>query len=98
MRVTGAMRKLRRDPVPLELVYRVLENARFAPNGGNRQGWHVIVVTDLLLRKGLQQIYATAFDEYAHDDSHPERNYLDQLVARGDPIEQRAGRRREGPR
>ena len=34
------------QPVPSEVIERVLDNARFAPSGGNRQGWRVIVVTD----------------------------------------------------
>ena len=46
MRTAGTTRRFRTDPVPDDLLYRVLDNARFAPNGGNRQGWHVIVVKD----------------------------------------------------
>ena len=32
--------------VPDATVYRLLDTARFAPNGGNRQAWRVIVVKD----------------------------------------------------
>ena len=32
--------------MPDEVIERMLEHARFAPSGGNRQGWHVIVVRD----------------------------------------------------
>ncbi len=44
MRTAATTRRFRPDPVPDDVVYRVLDSARFAPSGGNRQGWHVIVV------------------------------------------------------
>ena len=52
LRTTGAVREFRDGGVPDETVYRVLDTARYAPNGGNRQAWRVIVVkdTDLSLR------------------------------------------------
>ena len=44
IRTTFAARQFTDDPVPDEVIERMLEHARFAPSGGNRQGWHVIVV------------------------------------------------------
>jgi nitroreductase len=44
MRSTFAAREFTSDPVPDEVVYRILDHARYAPSGGNRQGWRVIVV------------------------------------------------------
>ena len=46
MRTTFAAREFTDDPVPDEILQRVLENARFAPSGGNRQGWKVLIVRD----------------------------------------------------
>ncbi len=46
MRTTGAVREFTDDPLPDEVLERILDNARFAPSGGNRQGAHVIVVRD----------------------------------------------------
>ncbi len=40
MRTTFAAREFTDDPVDDATLYRVLENARFAPSGGNRQGAH----------------------------------------------------------
>ncbi len=37
MRTTFACREFEPDPVPEEVLYRILDNARFAPSGGNRQ-------------------------------------------------------------
>src|SRR5262249_42696469 len=57
MRVAGQVRVFRSDPVPDATISRVLEHARFAPNGGNRQGWRVIVVTDPERRGALRDVH-----------------------------------------
>ena len=38
MRTASATRDFRAEPVPDEVLFRVLDNARFAPSGGERQG------------------------------------------------------------
>ena len=53
IRTTFAARKFTDDPVPDEVIERMLEHARFAPSGGNRQGWHVIVVRDPEIRAAI---------------------------------------------
>jgi nitroreductase len=53
MRTTGAVREYTGEPLPDEVIERVLDNARFAPSGGNRQGNHVIVVRDPKTREDL---------------------------------------------
>ncbi|HEY9392980.1 MAG TPA: nitroreductase family protein, partial [Nocardioides sp.] len=40
MRTTHAVRDFTDDPLPDEILARILDNARFAPSGGNRQGGH----------------------------------------------------------
>ncbi len=57
MRTAASIRLFRPDLVPDEVLYRVLDSARFAPSGGNRQGWHVIVIRDQALRTRLQELY-----------------------------------------
>lgn len=51
MRTTFSCREWTDEPVSDETLHRILDAARFAPNGGNRQGWHVIVVKDRSLRE-----------------------------------------------
>ena len=51
-------------PVPLEVVREALAVALQAPSGGNRQGWHWIVVTDEEPRKRIAELYARAYDRY----------------------------------
>ncbi|OBK73868.1 nitroreductase family protein [Mycobacterium sp. 1274761.0] len=53
MRTTGAVREYTGDPLPDEVLQRILGNARFAPSGGNRQGNHVVVVRDPRTREEL---------------------------------------------
>ncbi|MEM7275852.1 MAG: nitroreductase family protein [Actinomycetota bacterium] len=53
MRTTFSCRDWTDQPVDDATVHRILDVARFAPNGGNRQGWHVIVVKDRATRAAL---------------------------------------------
>lgn len=64
MRTAGSTRRHRPDPVPDEIIYRVLDNARFAPSGGNRQPWRVIVVKDAAIRAALSRIYRQSWYEF----------------------------------
>jgi nitroreductase len=64
MRNAPSTRRFKPDPVPRELIERVLDNARFAPSGGNRQGWRVIVITDRDTRRRLRELYAEPWDRY----------------------------------
>lgn len=56
MRSTFAVREFTADPLPDEVLYRILDNARFAPSGGNRQGAHIIVVRDATMRQQLAEL------------------------------------------
>jgi nitroreductase len=64
LRGTGAVRDFTDEPVPDDVVYGLLDTARFAPNGGNRQAWHVIVVRDPETRRTLRDLYLPAWYEY----------------------------------
>ena len=52
----GAVREFTGDPLPDEVLERILDNARFAPSGGNRQGTHVIVVRDRPDPRGARRL------------------------------------------
>jgi nitroreductase len=56
MRTTFAAREFTDDPLPDPVLYRILDNARFAPSGGNRQGTHVTAVRDSALRGRLAEL------------------------------------------
>lgn len=61
---TGAVRDFTDEPVPDEVVRRILDTARFAPSGGNRQAWRTVVVKDLELRLRLRDLYLSGWYEY----------------------------------
>ncbi|WP_107771469.1 nitroreductase family protein [Nocardioides sediminis] len=56
MRTTAAVREFTDDPLPDEVLHTILDNARFAPSGGNRQGSQVVVVRDPATRERLVEI------------------------------------------
>lgn len=64
LRTTSAVREFRPDPVPDEVVYQVLDTARFCPSGGNRQAWHVVLVKDPELRRRLRDLYLPGWYDY----------------------------------
>ena len=64
MRCAPSTRYFTDETVDPEVLRRVLENARFAPSGGNRQGWKVIVVTDPDKRRRMRELYEPPWDAY----------------------------------
>ncbi len=64
MKTTPSVRDFTDEPVSDDLLHSVLEVARFAPNGGNRQGWTVIVLQDQELRKRIRELYVVSWREY----------------------------------
>jgi nitroreductase len=58
------VREFADEPVSDEVLFRVLDNARFAPSGGNRQGWRVVVVRDPEVRAALRDLYLPGWYEY----------------------------------
>jgi len=64
MRCAPTTRRFRPEPVPTAVLARALENARFAPSGGNRQGWRVVVARDPELRTALRDLYLPGWREY----------------------------------
>jgi nitroreductase len=64
MRCAPSTRHFTDVPVPRDLLERVFQNARFAPSGGNRQGWKVVVVTDREMRRRLRELYEPPWNAY----------------------------------
>lgn len=64
MRTTGSSRQFTDEPVPDEVLLRILDNARFAGSGGNRQPWRVIVLRDPQVRRRVAELYAATWDIY----------------------------------
>jgi nitroreductase len=65
MRTTPSSREFTDDDISDAELYDILEHARFAPNGGNRQAWRVVVVRDAARKAGIARLYDLGFREYA---------------------------------
>lgn len=65
LRTNPAVRDFTDEPVPRETVVELLEVARFAPSGGNRQPWRVAVVESTELRRSLAELCQEVWNEYA---------------------------------
>ena len=64
MRTTGAVRQFTDDPLPDDVLTRILDHARFAPSGGNRQGVRVIAIRDQATRVALGELSVTGARRY----------------------------------
>lgn len=64
LRTTGAVRGFTSQPVEPNDLRLVLDDARFAPSGGNRQPWRVAVVNDRQIRIKLGEAMRPVWDEY----------------------------------
>lgn len=65
MSTLRAVRRLKPDAIPVEVLGRILEAASWAPTGGNMQPWRVIVVRDRGKMAELGRLYSTAWYVYA---------------------------------
>ena len=64
MRCAPTSRRFKPDPVPAQALHAALDAARFAPSGGNRQGWRVVVVRDPDTRRALRDLYLPHWRAY----------------------------------
>jgi nitroreductase len=64
MRTTFAARDFTDDELPDDTLYRILDNARFAPSGANRQGGRVIVVKNPETKQALGHLCLPALRVY----------------------------------
>ena len=53
---TRAMRRVKEDPVPDNIIQSMIDSAIRAPSGSNRQNWKFLVVTDKNIREKLSNL------------------------------------------
>jgi nitroreductase len=63
IRTTRSMRRLKPDPVPNELIRKILEAGTCAPSGGNMQRWRFLVIRDPKVKETVGALYKRAWDE-----------------------------------
>ena len=59
---TRAMRRVKDEPVPEDVIALILDAAVRAPSGGNQQNWQFLVVDDRAVREQLAPIYRECID------------------------------------
>lgn len=64
MRTMRAMRRLSPEPVPRELLEKLVEAATWAPSGSNAQSYSWVIVTDRAAIRRLEPIWARAYEVY----------------------------------
>src|SRR5260370_7842971 len=64
MRTTFAAREFTGDPLSDRTLYRILDNARFAPSGGNRQATRIMVIRDQQTRDRLAELSVPGAQRY----------------------------------
>lgn len=65
MSTLRAVRRLRPDPIPDDVLDRVLQAAAWAPTGGNAQPWRIVLVKDQQAKKKLGALYAEQWAAFA---------------------------------
>lgn len=73
LRGTGSARRFTEEPVSDDVVTAILDDARFAPSGGNRQPWRVAVVKDPSIRRHIADLMTAVWHEYLGEGSDPSR-------------------------
>ena len=61
---TRAMRRVKEDSIPNDVIKSIMDSAIRAPSGSNRQDWKFLVVTDKKTREELADIYRETWDYY----------------------------------
>ena len=61
---TPAIRRYTDEAIDDDVLAEILDVARFAPSGGNRQGWHVIVLKDPAVRSAIRDLYVEGWLAY----------------------------------
>ncbi len=73
LRTTGSARDFTDQPVDDATVAAILDDARFAPSGGNRQPWRVAVVKDSAIRRSLADLMTVVWHEYLGEGADTSR-------------------------
>lgn len=64
MSTLRAVRRIRPDPVPEDVLARIFTAATWAPTGGNHQGWRVVAVRDPATKQALEDLYRPHWESY----------------------------------
>jgi nitroreductase len=78
---TRAMRRVKPDPIPDDVIARIMDAVVRAPSGGNQQKWRFLLLTDPDKKLALQKLYREGLTEL---NATQYKAVMD-LIANGDP-------------
>ncbi|NLF77016.1 MAG: nitroreductase family protein [Chloroflexi bacterium] len=81
IRIRRSIRHYRDQPVPVEVLHRLLDAARWAPSAHNRQPWRFVVITERARRESLARAMGERFRSDLAADGVP-GEYIDRQVGR----------------
>ncbi|MFZ9482226.1 MAG: nitroreductase family protein [Ilumatobacteraceae bacterium] len=76
LRTTGTVRGFTDQPVDDALLVEILDDARFAPSGGNKQPWRVAVVGDQHARSAIAAAMRPVWEEYVATSAAGQRPFV----------------------
>ena len=98
MSTQRAIRRLRPDPIPDDVLQRIMQAAAWAPSGGNQQPWRMVMVHDRALKTRLGELYTRRWDAFASgyrkrftDAPEAERQLQERTIAAGDHLARHMG-------
>ncbi len=65
MSTLRAVRRLKPDPIPDDVLERILQAAAWAPSGGNVQPWRIVAVREPGIRADIGKLYAPQWEKYS---------------------------------
>lgn len=69
-----AIRRFKSDPVPDEMIRKLIDSATKAPSGANRQPWKFLVIRDAETRRRIGEYYLRSWEiSYPKDSSTSQR-------------------------
>ena len=74
MSTLRAVRRLRSDPIPDDVLERILQAAAWAPSGGNVQPWRMVVVKDPATRQAIGDLYRPQWQTYGENARNAMQN------------------------
>src|SRR5512142_2664121 len=71
LRARRSVRRFTADPVPLDIVQRLIETAAYSPSAHNRQPWRFAIITQSSSKSELSEAMAAAFRRDLERDGLP---------------------------
>ena len=89
LRTTSAIREFATEAAPDSALHAIIEQARFAPSGGNRQGARVIIVREASTKQAIAELAVPAAKRYRAQQQRGENpwNTIDETTADAEAIE-----------